>query len=688
MKKRTSWLLFAGVIFTIVLAACASQPAAAPTPVVIEKVVIKEVPVEKVVIKEVPVEVIKEIVIEREVKEIVEVEKPVIVRFSESPDLAKLVAAGSLPPIEERLPEDPMVIPVLEEFGKYGGTMRRAYLGPADTCNFWRISRTGLVRFSVDGFKVVPAIAKALERNDEATVWTATLRKGMKWSDGAPFTADDFVYHYEERILNDELTAVKPLWLKVGADLGEVIKVDETTVQFKFPQPNFIFPEIVAQADQACGRGTAGPNIPFAPAHYLKQFHKKFNPDVDALAAKEGYSSWVELYIAKDQTAITPERPSTRPWVLKNDFTVQRIVAERNPYFYAVDGLGNQLPYINRVVFDLSENREVLQLKAIAGEIDFQGRHIALEDFTVLKQNEASGGYEVLTWPGFGGVDVRFAFNQNFQGPEAELITNRDFRIALSHAINRSEINEISFLGLGISRQAVPAPGHPDYPGDAVASKFIEFDPDLANEILDGIIPDRDGDGFRTLPNGDRLEIIITVTGAFGAWPDVAVQGAEMWKAVGVRAKADEVVRSLLETRTQAGEHMVAVWNEDQTGFTFSAPTKSAPMDFGNVWGPLWGLWISTNGEKGIEPPPEVKNIVELHRRGLVVPETERREIAKEIYTKLVDQQYIIGVAGLSPMVQGVIIKNADLVNVPDKAGNDWPLRTPSTGYPEQFFYR
>lgn len=509
----------------------------------------------------------------------------------------------------------------------------------------------------------------------------------MKWSDGAPFTADDFVYQYE-RIVNDELTPVKPVWLKVGNDLGVVTKVDEVTVQFTFPKPNFIFPEIAAQADQACGRTTAGPNIPFAPAHFLKQFHKEYNPDVEELATKEGYSGWVELYTAKDHTAVTPERPSTRPWHLVTDFTVQRVVAERNPYFYAVDGAGNQLPYLDRVVFDLSENQEVLQLKAISGEIDFQGRHISLEDFPVLKQNEESGGYEILTWPGGGGVDVRFAFNQTYGGPEAEVITNREFRIALSHAIDRSEINEISFLGLGIPRQGVPSPGHPDYPGDDVAYRFTEFDPDLANEMLDAIIPNRDDDGFRTLANGDRLELIISVTGAFGAWPDISVQTARMWEAVGVRTKVDEVVRSLLETRVFASEHMIHVWNEDQTGFTFSAPQKSSPLSQGVAWGPLWGLWTVTNGEQGIEPPPLVKHIGELHQLGLTVPEAERREIAKEIYTTLVDQQYIVGVAGLSPMVQGVIIKNKDLVNVPDVAGNDWPLRTPATGFPEQFFFR
>ncbi len=602
--------------------------------------------------------------------------------------LAELVKAGKLPPVEQRLPEDPMVIPVVEGIGRYGGTIRRVFLGPADTCNYWRMSRTGLLRFSMDGFSLVPAIASSLESNADGTVWTAKLRKGMKWSDGQPFTADDFVYQYEDVILNDEITPIKPLWLKVGDKLGQVKKVDDYTVQFIFPTSNFLFPEIVAQADQACGRQQAWPNIPFSPAHYMKQFHKKYNPDAENLAKSLGYDNWIIMYREKDMYGMNPERPSTRPWVLKNDFSGQRVTAERNPYFYAVDPEGNQLPYIDYMIFDLVESREVVQVKAVSGEIDFQGRHIALEDYPVLKENEANGGYEVLTWPAFGGVDVRFAFNQTYKGPEGDLLRNHDFRIALSYAINRDEINEISFLGLGEPRQAVPAPGHPDYPGDEVAYKYIEYDTARANQLLDQIIPNKDAEGFRTLPNGQRLELVITVTDAFGAWPDVAEQVARMWGAVGVRTKVDQVVRSLLETRAQGNEHMIVVWNEDQTGFTFSAPTKSAPMNDSNHWAPLWGRWTSTNGKEGEEPPPEVKEIIDLHTRGVTVPDPERHEMGKQIYTKLVDQLYIIGVAGLSPMVQGVIIKNKNLGNVPKVAANDWPLRTPATAFPEQFYYK
>jgi peptide/nickel transport system substrate-binding protein len=690
MKKR-SWLLVAVIAaFSYAIVACGSAPAAPATP----EQPVPPAPSPVATQEEAPAEVETEEPAGLETQEPAEVETPEPAeageapdQYNEAPQLAQQVQAGQLPPVEERLPENPMVIPVIDEIGTYGGIMRRAYIGPADTCNFWRVSRDGLLRFSVDGFSLIPAVAESLEPNEDATVWTAKLRKGMKWSDGHPFTADDLVYQYEKRILNDEITPVKPLWLKIGDQLGEVKKVDEVTVQFIFPTSNYLFPEIVAQADEACGRDDSGDEVPYAPAHYMRQFNKEINPNVEAEASAAGFENWVLYYQTKDDYALNPEKPSLRPWILKNDFTAQRIVAERNPYFYAVDPEGNQLPYIDRVVFDLVESREVLQLKAVAGEIDFQGRHIALEDFPVLKENDAAGGYEVLTWPGFGGVDVRFAINQSYQGPGGDLLRNRDFRIALSHAINREEINQISFLGLGIPRQGVPAPGHPHYPGEEVEKKFTEFNPDLANQMLDQIIPNRDPEGFRTLPGGGRLEIVITVTEAFGAWPDVAEQVARMWEAVGVRTKPDVVVRTLLETRAEGNEVMVTVWNEDQTGFTFSAPTKSAPMDEGNHWAPAYGLWISTDGAQGIEPPPEIKELVEWHRQGLTVPDAERAELAKQIYTFLVNQQYIIGVAGLSPMVQGVIIKNEDLRNVPEVAANDWPLRTGATAFPEQFFY-
>ena len=145
-----------------------------------------------------------------------------------------------------------MLIPTFGSIGKYGGTLRLAYLGRSDPCTFFRVSKAGLVRFSSDGFSLLPAVAKSLTPNSDGSVWTAKLRKGMKWSDGMPFTADDLIFQYQDVILNDELTPSKPPFLRLGSTLGQVRKMDDTTVQFAFDGPNFLFPEIVAQADEAC----------------------------------------------------------------------------------------------------------------------------------------------------------------------------------------------------------------------------------------------------------------------------------------------------------------------------------------------------------------------------------------------------------------------------------------------------
>ncbi|SVA64116.1 uncharacterized protein METZ01_LOCUS116970, partial [marine metagenome] len=342
IRKTVAMLILSSVLALIV--ACAGE---AET-IIVEKEVIKEVPVEKVVekqvVKEVEVpgetvvvekEVVKtvevagetvvvekirtvveevpvEVIVEKEVVKVVEIEVNKPQTYSEAPGLSQAVSAGSLPPVSERLPSDPMVMPVFGSIGKYGGTLRRGYLGPADGCNMFRVSRTSLVRFAADGFNLIPSVAKSLTPNSDGSVWTAKLRKGMKWSDGSPFTADDFMFQYEDVIMNDELTPSKPPFLKLGDGLGEVAKIDETTVEFRFPGQNFLFAEIAAQADEACYGNTR--NVPWAPAHYMKQFLPKYNSDVDALAEAGGFEDWTQLYLSRTQYNLNVDKPTIAPW--------------------------------------------------------------------------------------------------------------------------------------------------------------------------------------------------------------------------------------------------------------------------------------------------------------------------------------------------------------------------------------
>src|SRR5438034_3704081 len=119
-------------------------------------------------------------------------------KFQEAPALAELVKAGKLPPVDKRLPEDPLVVPVVEKVGEYGGVWRRAFLGPADANNYVRVVYDALFRFSPDGAKIEPKIAAGAEPSAEFKVWTIHLRKGSRWSDGAPFGADDIMFWYKD----------------------------------------------------------------------------------------------------------------------------------------------------------------------------------------------------------------------------------------------------------------------------------------------------------------------------------------------------------------------------------------------------------------------------------------------------------------------------------------------------------
>jgi len=681
---RLRFTLFTAIVtFAFLLAACGS----AETEVV---EVIKEVVVEKEVVKtvEVPGEtVIKEVIKTVEViKEVVVETAPMtaMVEFGEAPQLAQLVAAGKLPPVNERLPAEPVVIPA-GSIGKYGGTIRRFYTGPADGCNFIRLSRASLMRHTTDGLNLVPSLAKKWEVSDDGKSWTFFMRPGTKWSDGVDFTADDFMFHYEEVLLNEELTPRIYGFLRQGDGVGTMEKVDDYTVKMIFPLPHYMFLEFAYQADAACYGATR--NVPWTAAHYMKQFHIKFNPNANEDAKAAGFADWTQLYDDKEAYNLNPDKPALSPWHFTNPLGSPLVRATRNEYFWAVDPEGNQLPYIDNMTLVLVDNPEIGTLKAIQGEIDMQGRHIQLPDFPVLKEGEEKGGYHLLTWGADGGADVSLFLNQAL--PDSAIGTamrTEVFRQALSSAIDRDSINSISFLGLGIPRQNVPNPAHQHYPGLAIEQTRVAYEPVVAAAMLDSVFPEKDDEGFRTI-DGDRIVVNVGVTPAFGPWPDVAEQVARNWEAVGVKTDVQIMTRSLLGTRGSANELAVYVWNEDTSHFTFSNLAKRT-IKFNNPYqNSAWAVYIVTDGAEGTKPPQEALDFLAMHVLGPTLPTEERNALGRAIYTQIVEKQYNIGLVGLSPMVQGVIVVNNRVQNVPDKAGNDWPLRTPNTGFPEQWWF-
>jgi peptide/nickel transport system substrate-binding protein len=470
-----------------------------------------------------------------------------------------------------------------------------------------------------------------------------------------------------------------------------VEKLDDYTVQWTYKQPNTAFLLDLANKD---GADKSIANLSFAPAHYLKQFHPAFvdKAELDAKVKERGFDTWVELFAVEAMPHLSGKRPSTAAWVPDGTTVSDQVfVLKRNPYYFAVDQAGNQLPYIDEVRFTFFADAEALNLAAIGGEIDMQARHIKMSNYPVLVENAEKGGYRVLTWPTFGGSDAVLMFNQTYVKDPAigELLRNKNFRIALSYAINREAIKESVFLGLGEARQGVPAPNHPYYPGDEWAYKYTQHDPAKANELLDSIgLTKRDAEGFRTLPDGSRLDIEIQVIPAFANWPDVAQIVVQNWAEVGIRAHVEIRERALGFSLRDTNDLMVEMWNEDTTGFPFSGQPKMDPRSQPALtFGPLFRQWYRTNGAEGMEPPPEIKRVVEIIDEAKVSSRERQIELARELFKIWADNVWEIGTVGLTPMVQGVVVVNKNMRNVPETAGNDWPLRTPGNTRPEQYFF-
>src|SRR3984957_1164398 len=594
-------------------------------------------------------------------------------KFQEAPALAEQVKAGKLPPVEQRLPEQPLMVPVVEKVGEYGGVWRRAFLGPADANNYVRVVYDGLFRFSPNGADIEPKLALGAKSSPDFKVWTILLRKGARWSDGQPFTADDIVFWYKDVLLNKDLTPSVPTWVRnADGSAAKVEKLDDYTVQFTYDRPATLFLSEVANQD--------GPDQSYAmflPAHYLKQFHPAYTPiaDLDKMAQAVSFKSWTQLFAAKATPTSNPERPTMAAWMPVTRVSDPVFILRRNPYYISVDTAGNQLPYIDEVRFTYFADQQALNLAAIAGDFDMQERHIQMTNYPVLKEQEKNGKYRVIIWPTFGGSDAVIAFNATYTADPAigKLLATKEFRVALSYAINRDEIKESAFLGLGEARQPVAAPWHPYFPGKEWAAKYTEFDRDKANQMLDALgLTKRDPQGVRLMENGKTATVEISVVPAFGAWPDVALLVAKDWEAVGIKTIVQIRERALHFKMGENNELMAEIWNEDTSAFPYTGNAKVDPRNAPILtMGPLWRRWYATGGKDGAEPPPEMKRIVETDDKGRTVGPDEQVKLSQELYRNWADNVYEIGTIGLTPMVQGVVVANVKFRNVPTTLGND-----------------
>lgn len=598
---------------------------------------------------------------------------------TEAPDLARKVKARELPSVKDRLPENPAVVQPVERPGQYGGEWHTLLQGSADTSWAARILFYDyLLRWDPEWKRVLPNLAEGFEANDDGTEYTFRLRRGVKWSDGTPFTADDIVFVQNDVLTNPKLYPVPP-WP------GRAEKLDEVTVRIRLDEPDGLF---LQRQCTALGRYLIG-----HPKHYAQQFHADYNPDVAAMAKAEGFEDWVALYGARLDPYRNVELPVLSAWKFTSAAEGStRAVAERNPYYWKVDTEGRQLPYIDRVVFELINDVQLMVTKAIAGDFDMHCRHFnTLTNKPVLAQGRSRGNYDFFDLRSGSMNHTLIQFNLTHKDPVLrEVFQNKDFRIGVSHAINRQEIIDTAFQKQGRPWQAAPRP-ESEFFDEEMATQYLKYDVALANRYLDQAgYTERDAEGRRLRPDGKPLRFTLEFSAELRPeWADTAQMIAMFWKAVGLDVTAQPRNRALWVERVAANEHDVVIWQGDQGGYNAMA-TLLEPFYFfpqlpgGSRFAVRWAEWYQTGGESGDEPPEFNKRQMALYDQILATTDQERQlALMKEILAIAKENFQVIGV-GLEANGYGIVKNNVR--NVPAEMIDTYTVQTPGPTHPEQYF--
>jgi peptide/nickel transport system substrate-binding protein len=609
-----------------------------------------------------------------------------VVPAGEAPALAEQVAAGSLPALADRLPKNPYVVTPLESVGTYGGQWRTALVGGSDGA--WLEKTIGydyLVRYTPDWSEVVPNIAESFEASDDARSYTFKLREGTRWSDGELFTADDVLFYVNDVQNHPDLTTG-------GSNPFSAERKDDLTFTITFENPNGLF-----LLEAASPLGSVWTQY---PKHYLSQFHETYNTEnLDQLVAEAGAENWVELFRTKGGTIPgTPynalwqnaDLPRLHAWKLVEPFgEVTRVRAVRNPYYWKVDTAGNQLPYIDEVVFDVLQDAEVLLLKAAAGEIDLHMRHINTNlNKPVLADAQEAGGYHFFDTPPSAMNTTNFNFNLTHKDPVMrELFRSKDFRIGMSHGVDRQAVIDTVFVGVGEPWQWSPRP-ESQWPNETLAKQYTEFDLDLANEFLDKVIPERGADGLRLRPDGQKLTIVVDFIQSQET-ADAVKLVTDTWKAeLGIDVVASGSDRTLAVARVDTNESDCYV--QGAAGGlqdAFFDGYAYLPMSIGSRWAPAWYTWYAQAASP--QTPPEEPT--EPAKRQLALFDELKQSadpaIRDDLFRQILDiaQQEFWGFGvNLWPTGYGIVPNSWR--NVPDSMIAAYFYPAPGALYPEQFY--
>ncbi|NQU42603.1 ABC transporter permease subunit [bacterium] len=613
---------------------------------------------------------------------------------SESPILADLVEKGDLPPVAERVGSEPCVLEGVEGIGKHGGTWFRLASATSEiSVMSHRMAYSALLRWSPEGYPIVPHVAKGYEVSPDNREFTFRLRKGMKWSDGYPFTADDILYWWEGEILNETVGGVVPSYMKVRGKPGRVEKIDEYTVRFSFPEPNGIFLYLMAtvQGSQVCG----------SPKHYLEQYQPDRGDQerIEARMRARNFASKPAVYRdVKD--FFNPEHPRLWPWIYRTYKSNPPQSFVRNPYYFVVDSVGNQLPYVDQVHMDV-KSPEFLAISVAAGQVTMQARHIDYDSYTHLMSQREKYGYDIYHW--YSGDRSYYVIHPNLNrrvdpdDPASKfkhnLLNDKRFRKALSVALNREEIIEAEYNGQAVPAQCAPGPASYFYEPE-LYNAFTQYDPDEANRLLDEIgLTRRDFEGYRTYPDGSRMTFYMNFSFT-GLGPGQFV--VDDWGKVGIRLVARERSRGLFSAELFARKADFNVWIGSGEYTPLLDPRAIVPVSGGAYYavsyarwyerGGLYGL-ISPDKPEGIEPPVghPVRRAMEVYDDACQYSDVEKqREVFREALLIAADNLWTLNICTPPPVLMAV---QDGFRNVPDMSVYCWNFQSPGNAGIETFYF-
>ena len=591
--------------------------------------------------------------------------------YSEAPSLAKKVAAGKLPPVEERLPFNPRKLNFKNlglKIGKYGGSIRMLMARAKDARQMSVYGYSRLVGYHPKTFELEADILESFEVK-EGRRFTFELRRGHKWSDGQPLTSEDFRYWWEDVANNKELSPVGPpkiMTINGELPIFEVINRYKFRYTWKRPNPDFL-PRLAS----------ASPLYIYRPAHYMRQFHEKYT-DRDILkktVKKSKQRNWAALHNKMDNLYRNDnvDLPVLQPWVSISKPSASRLIFKRNPFFHRVDPEGKQLPYADSFIFTIANNK-LIPAKTGTGEVDLQARYLRFDDYTFLKKGEERSPYSTRLWKTAKGAHLALFPNLNVNNPILrELIRDVRFRRALSLGVHRHEINQVIYYGLAIGGNNSVLPESPLY-RPTYRNKWANFDLQKANQLLDEIgLVQRDSSGIRLMPDGSPLHLIIETAGESTEQTDVLELVRDSWLKIGIKIFSKPSQRNVFRNRIFSGETAMSIWSGVENGLITanSSPAEFVPTSQQSLQWPKWGQYHETNGKAGEKPTGEhVIHLLELYQRWKnTAAQKEKSKIWQKILEIHSDQIYSIGL--VAAVLQPVVV-SSQLKNVPLSAIYNW----------------